>query len=90
MRAGSFKDQVIAVKAVYKQPVRFDMAVTVFLRVTGQLVVTVFSRKWFSLGKQIDYRAQFINIFVLFFGALVVLLELSRPDNTQASSSSKS
>jgi len=67
MRACSFKNEVIVVESVYKQPARFDMTVTMLLQIAGQLMVPVFSRHWFSLNKQLNYREQFINIFVLFF-----------------------
>ena len=90
MRAGSLKNQIFAVQAINEQPVRFNMTVAMLFCVAGQLMVSVLGGQRFSLGKQFDDGAQFINIFVLFPGALVVFLELSRPDNIQTSSSSKS
>ena len=41
MRPGSLKNQVVAVKPVNKQPVRFDMALAVFLAITRELVISM-------------------------------------------------
>jgi hypothetical protein len=42
MRADSFENQVITIKTVDEQPIRFNMTVAVLLLIAGQLVVAIF------------------------------------------------
>lgn len=68
VRPGSFQEQEIFVNSIDQEPVRFDMAFPVLVRMPGKIMISISNRQRLSRLQQIDNSFKLVHIIAAFFG----------------------